>query len=168
MYECGARSADEAGQILHNQCFYLSLAAALRNDLQSDPAAALRLKRLFEAAVRLVRGAHFGLQDEAGAFADFLADAMTSHAHLRHRTVAVFNSVEGSVTFYRDPVTVNPASSVVGLFYTVRHYQWIRWGDPALLAGDLTRALLAPAPGAGAIPHVLVDAAPPALVDLVD
>ena len=168
MYECGARSADDAGQVLYNQCFYLSLAAALRNDLHPDPVAALRLKRLFEAAVRLVRGAQFDLQDEAGAFADFLADAMTSHARLRHRTVAVFNSVEGSVTLYRDPVTVNPVSPVVGLYFTEGHYQWIRWGVPAPSAGDLTRALLAPAPGAGAILHVLIDAAPPALVDIED
>ena len=102
--ECSATGLRDEGAQAANQCFYLSLSAAITEEPASIAATALRLKRTLEAAVRLVRGEASVGDESLGAFAYFLADGMTSLPSLRSRTVAVFHGEEGSVQLFRSPL----------------------------------------------------------------
>ena len=168
LLDCGATNPAAEGQPLLNQCFYLSLAAAIRGDGSADGITALRLKYLFESAVRLVRGEHYDLQAAHGSFADFLVAGMTSYLPLRSRTVVVISGDSGTVEIYRSPVTADPTSPAVALLYAAEHYQWVRWPGPGPTAGDLIRALLDPGAGHPQVPHTFTDALPPAIVELDD
>ena len=168
LQECGATNLAPEGSLLLNQCFYLSLAAGIRGDGSADGTTALHLKYLFEAAVRLVRGDHYDLQAEHGSFAYFLVAGMTSYLPLRSRTVIVVSGDSGSVEIYRSPVTADPASPAIGLFYAADHYQWVRWPGTGPTAGDLIRALLDPGEGHAQVPHTFTDALPPVIVELDD
>jgi len=170
-YECGARGEDEVGRGINNQCFYLSLAAAVRGTGEADARLALRLKRLFEASVRLVRGAHYDLQADAGAYADFLAPALTSYSPLRSRAVAVIDGEAGSIQVYRAPATLDPDSPVLALFFSNAHYQWVRWEGGGPTAAALASACYGPGPpGAplAPVPHLELEATPPVLIILDD
>ena len=100
-----------------NQCFYLSLSAAVTALPEGIAHTALRLKRTLEAAVRLVRGEEGVQDDQLGAFADFLEDGMTSHPTLCRRTIAVFDGAQGSVRLIRSPTHWCRDSPVIALLY---------------------------------------------------
>jgi len=132
---------------------------------------ALRLKRLFEAAVRLVRGAGYALHTEHGAYADFLAPALTSYPPLRHRAVAVIDGERGDIQVYRAPPTANPDTTVLALFFQHTHYQWVRWDGQGPTMAALAQACGNPgATGENLAPvaYIELEATPPAIITLDD
>ena len=173
LFECGATSRDERGQPVHNQCFYLSLAAATAPAEGAIATTAYAFKRRIEAAVLLSRGANYPLEADEGAFADFLEDGMSSVGALHSRAVAVAEATTGGVTLYSVPGALDATAPVILLWYTPGHYQLIRWNPPAGQSmprpGPFGQSLShtpGPRPRPGPVPHTLVDARPPALVDL--
>ena len=168
LYECGATGQDERGQPLHNQCFYLSLAAATCPDEGAIATTAYAFKRRIEAAVLLSRGANYPLEADEGAFADFLENGMTSVAALHNRAVAVADSTSGGVIVYSSPAMLDTSAPVILLWHTPGHYQLIKWRphppqeQSSPRHGPLSHHLSHPA----YVPHMLVDARPPALIDL--
>ena len=172
LFECGATGVGERGQPVHNQCFYLSLAAATCPNEGDIATTAYTFRRRIEAAVLLSRGPNYPLEAEEGAFADFLEDGMTSVSALHSRAVAVADATTGGVTIYT-PAVLDTAAPVILLWYTPGHYQLIRWNPPAGQSmprpGPFGQSLShtpGPRPRPGPVPHTLVDARPPALVDL--
>jgi len=131
-----------------------------------------RLKRLFEAAARLHRGANYQLQADRGAFADFLQTGMTSYAPLRDRAVAIINGEAGYVEIYRAAATLNPNARLLALYFSSAHYQWLRWCGPGPTMAEFTQACqpagAAAAPPQNQVPLVLMDAIPPVIVELDD
>ena len=168
LFECGAMGIDERGQPVHNQCFYLSLAAATCQDEGAIATTAYAFKRRIEAAVLLTRGAHYPLEAEEGAYADFLEDGMTSVGALHSRAVAVADAATGGVTLYAAPEVLDTSAQVILLRHTPGHYQLIKWRPHP------PQEQTAPRPGPFGhrlshpvyVPHTLVDARPPALIDL--
>eukprot|EP00928_Gymnodinium_smaydae_P025865 TRINITY_DN20481_c0_g1_i1.p1 TRINITY_DN20481_c0_g1~~TRINITY_DN20481_c0_g1_i1.p1 ORF type:complete len:420 (+),score=108.51 TRINITY_DN20481_c0_g1_i1:110-1261(+) len=83
-HDLGVMNTDESGQVMINQCFYLSIAHSylgLESTPESVSALALRLKRAVETAVLAVRPG-WAMEDSSGseamAFADFLPIAMAA------------------------------------------------------------------------------------------
>ena len=172
LFECGATGVDERGQPVHNQCFYLSLAAATCPNEGAIAATAYAFKRRIEAAVLLARGANYPLEAEEGAFADFLEDGMTSVGALSSRAVAVADATTGGITIYTAPALLFTAAPVILLWHTPGHYQLIRWNPPAgqdkPRPGPFGQSLAHPPGGEESpVPHTLVDARPPVLLDLI-
>jgi len=118
-----------------------------------------------------VRGPGYELQAEHGAYADFLAAALTSYQPLRQRAVAVIDGDVGSIQVYRAPATVDPDSPVLALYFQQAHYQWLRWEG----AGPTTEALAHACqhPGGqgepdGHVPYLELEASPPVIIELDD
>ena len=156
---------------MHNQCFYLSLAAATCSHEGAIATTAYSYKRRIEAAVLLSRGAHYPLQADEGAFADFLEDGMSSVAALHSRAVAVADSSTGGVTLYSAPAVLDTSAPVILLWHTPGHYRLIRWcppeEQPMPRPGPFGQRLSYPPGRAGfPVPAYFVDVKPPALVDL--
>ena len=166
VYECGSTLPAQAGTSLLNQCFYLSLSAAISAQPEGIAYTALRLKRTLEAAVRLVRGEEGVQDDQLGAFADFLEDGMTSHPTLCRRTIAVFDGEQGSVRLIRSPTHWCRDSPVIALLYTPGHYRWIKWPSPGPSTGALIEALAAPPGGLPAVAEIQLDARPPVMINI--
>ena len=166
VHECASTAADESGSLLLNQCFYLSLSAAVVAQPEEVAATALRLKRTLEAAVRLVRGEASMLDNSLGAYADFLEDGMTSHPLLCRRTIAVFDGESGSVRVVRSPALWSRDAPVIALLYTPGHYRWIRWSSGSPPTGALIAALAAPPAPHQAVAEIQIDARPPVLMDI--
>ena len=166
VHECGSIAADEAGSPLFNQCFYMSLSAAVVTQPEEVAATALRLKRTLEAAVRLVREEASMLDNSLGAYADFLEDGMTSHPLLCRRTIAVFDGESGSVRVVRSPALWSRDAPVIALLYTPGHYRWIRWSSGSPSTGALLAALAAPPAPHQAVAEIQIDARPPVLIDV--
>ena len=156
---------------MHNQCIYLSLAAATEPVEGAIATTACAFKRRIEAAVLLSRGANYPLEADEGAFADFLEDGMSSVGALHSRTVAVADAATGGVTLYSAPEVLNTSAPVILLWHTPGPYQLIRWcppeGQPMPRPGPFGLRLSQP-PGREdtPVPHTLIDAKPPALIDL--
>ncbi len=171
LFECGATGQDERGQPVHNQCFYLSLAAATCPDEGAMATTAYAFKRRIEAAVLLSRAANYPLEADEGAFADFLEDGMSSVGALHSRAVAVAEATTGGVTLYSVPGVLDTTAPVILLWHTPGHYQLIKWcppqGQSLPRPGPFSQRLSQP-PGREdtPVPHTLVDAKPPALIDL--
>ena len=111
--DVGATNRNEQGELMYNQCFYLSLARAfLREDdgkggeaedgvLQST---ALHFKRVVEAAVLRVHPewADSQVGEDLQAFSDFLFYVLNgSNALLSEMAIAIFDSTSGGVEIYR-------------------------------------------------------------------
>ena len=156
---------------MHNQCFYMSLAAATCADPGTIATTAYAFKRRIEAAVLLSRGAHFPLEAQDGEFADFLDDGISSVAALHNRAVAVADSTTGGVIVYSSPAVLDTAAPVILLWHTPGHYQLIRWnppaGQPPPRPGPFSQRLSHPPGHAGTtVAHTLIDVCPPVLIDL--
>ena len=100
-----------------------------------------------------------------------MADGMSSVAALHSRAVAVADATTGGVTIYT-PAVLDTAAPVILLWYTPGHYQLIRWYPPAGQAmprpGPFGQSLAHPPGGEESpVPHTLVDARPPVLLDLI-
>jgi len=171
LLECGAIGRDDQGEPLYNQCFYLSLAAATSPDHGAIASTAFTYKRRMEAAVLLSRGPNYPLQAEAGAFADFLEDGVSSIAALHNRAVAVADAVTGGVTLYSAPAVLDTSSTVILLWHTPGHYQLIRWcppvGQPMARPGPFGQSLSHPPGSEVGVTHFLVEVRPPALLDIL-
>ena len=171
LYECGATGRDISGRPLSNQCFYLCLAAATSVDPGALATTAYEYKQRIEAAVLLSRGAHFPLEAEDGAFADFLEDGMSSVAALHHRAVAVADATSGGVIVYSSPAVLDTLAPVILLWHTPGHYQLIQWnppaGQPRPRPGPFGERLDHP-PGHEDAPvaHTLIVVRPPVFIDL--
>ncbi len=121
-------------------------------------------------AVLLSRGANYPLEAAEGAFANFRADVMSSVGAFHSRAVAVTDATTGGVTLYTAPAGLDTSAPVILLWHTPGHYQLIRWsppaGQPMPRPGPFGQSLSHP-PGREdtPVPHTLVDAKPPALID---
>ena len=96
---------------------------------------------------------------------------MSSVGALASRAVAVADATTGGVTIYTAPAVLDTAAPVILLWHTPGHYQLIRWNPPAgqsMPRPDPFGQSLSHHPGGddSPVPHTLVDARPPALLDL--
>lgn len=131
--ECGATNKNERGEIIYNQCFYLSLSSSYLGSFQRDllSETALNLKRLIEAAVLAINADWEGKRvgEDVQAFSDFLYFALGSCAMLSELAVAVFDSCSGCVEIYvgRDfPSRGRQAeqrSNLLTILYVPGHYR---------------------------------------------
>ena len=120
------------------------------------------LRTNIESAVRAAQP-DFASEDflgqEVGAFADFLIWGLTAHPRLRRRTVAIYDSTEGSCQIYRSPHHIDRTLPVLALWYTPDHYQWLRFAPPGLRLIPL-RALHRQGPANfPRVPDLVMDAA---------
>merc|ERR1719443_1101305 len=102
--ELGATNRNELGEIIYNQCFYLSLA---RSYLDTDSKSSLRdtalsLKRAIESAVLSEHADWAGerVGEDVQAFSDFLVFVLGTDALFSELGVAIFDSVAGGVEVY--------------------------------------------------------------------
>lgn len=102
--ECGATNTNETGELIYNQCFYLSLARTYlaQDDRQAIKDAALNFKRAIEAAVLAEHADWAGerVGEDVQAFSDFLVFVLGSDALFSELGVAIFDSVAGGVEVY--------------------------------------------------------------------
>lgn len=99
--DMGSTNTNERGELIQNQCFYLSIAKSyLRAVAAADSLVretALHLKRVIEAAVLKAnphwRGESVG--EHLEAFSDFLFFVISSNALLSELVVLIFDSVSG-------------------------------------------------------------------------
>lgn len=105
--DVGSTNHNEQGALMHNQCFYLSLAKSYlrgrdhaRAELEST---ALFFKRVVEAAVLAAHPDWGGerVGEDVQAFSDFLFFVLDSNALMSELAVAIFDSVSGGVEVYR-------------------------------------------------------------------
>jgi len=107
--DLGATNRNESGEVIYNQCFYLSLARAFLRDEGEPPPSlvgetALHFKRVIETAVLRAHPewAETQVGEDLQAFSDFLFYVIGgSNAMLSELAVAVFDSVSGGVEVYR-------------------------------------------------------------------
>eukprot|EP00928_Gymnodinium_smaydae_P043979 TRINITY_DN29374_c0_g1_i1.p1 TRINITY_DN29374_c0_g1~~TRINITY_DN29374_c0_g1_i1.p1 ORF type:complete len:495 (-),score=118.10 TRINITY_DN29374_c0_g1_i1:11-1495(-) len=144
--DLGASNQNEGGQLVTNQCFYLSLAASyLGVDAAAPPApslhdggpvlllheTALHLKRVIEAAVLRAHPEWAGSRvgEEVQAFSDFLFFVLDSPTLLSELAVAIFDAESGFVEVYcgkgyrqgrSDPEL---RANCLTIRYTPGHYQ---------------------------------------------
>uniref|UniRef100_A0A7S1A955 Uncharacterized protein n=1 Tax=Noctiluca scintillans TaxID=2966 RepID=A0A7S1A955_NOCSC len=140
--DLGVVNTDEHGNVLLNQCFYLSIARCYLGHTASEDVSglALHLKRAIEANVLATRPAWAaGIDDESGtpmAFADFLPIMM--HAEdanlVAELAVCILDSVAGHVEVYLGPKyadmdAATKERNLILLWYTPGHYQCIVCDD---------------------------------------
>eukprot|EP00929_Paragymnodinium_shiwhaense_P025683 TRINITY_DN15469_c0_g1_i2.p1 TRINITY_DN15469_c0_g1~~TRINITY_DN15469_c0_g1_i2.p1 ORF type:complete len:278 (-),score=70.71 TRINITY_DN15469_c0_g1_i2:282-1115(-) len=106
--DVGSRNLNESGDMLNNQCFYLSIARSWLADAAKNGGllvrdSALQLKREIETSVLKERGEN-GRRDigeEAEAYTDFLASALCGEAAFASElAIAVFVSAAGALEAY--------------------------------------------------------------------
>jgi len=145
VHDAGARNRNESGRIIHNQCFYLSLARGwLGHNASKDHIfeLALRLKRAIEAAVIAERPSwRQEVGEEALAFADFLPIAMKAgqgesavRNFLAELAVCIFDAAAGYVEVYLGPTYASldkgkRSRRLVLLWFTPGHYQCLVHND---------------------------------------
>jgi len=156
-HDLGVKNTDEAGTVLTNQCFYLSIAYAYLGhlvDASQVSSLALCLKRAIETAVLGQRPGWAGVGDEgegaeqAMAFADFLPLAMHCSggggSEDQPRTpnltaelvICILDSVQGHVEVFIGPKyesldQESKAQNLILLWYTPGHYQCLVCDDTA-------------------------------------
>ena len=130
----GATNRNESGELMYNQCFYLSLACSyLRGQytLAALQDIALHLKRVVEAAVLRAHPEWAGsvVGDNVQAFSDFLFFVLATHEMLSELAFAIFDSVSGGVEVFRGrhhppggPVAVQ-AANLLTVEYVPGHYR---------------------------------------------
>jgi hypothetical protein len=134
--DVGATNHNEKGEMMYNQCFYLSLARSYlhgrnlqRPELERT---ALHFKRVVEAAVLSAHPDWGGQRvgEDVQAFSDFLVYALGSNPLMSQLTVAIFESVGGWVEVYKGSQYPNDPSSetqqranLLVLKYVPGHYQ---------------------------------------------
>ena len=120
--DVGATNKNENGDIMYNQCFYLSLARSfLRDDGKGNAPArpviaetALHFKRVVEAAVLRAHPEWADTQvgEDLQAFSDFLFYVLNgANALLSELAIAVFDSTSGGVELYRGLHYPDPSST---------------------------------------------------------
>ena len=121
--DVGATNKNERGELMYNQCFYLSLSRAfLRDDGHGgEPArtviadTALHFKRVVEAAVLRAHPEWADTQvgEDLQAFSDFLFYVLNgSNALLSELAIAVFDTTSGGVELYRGVHHPDPSAGV--------------------------------------------------------
>lgn len=134
--DCGATNRNERGQVMYNQCFYLSLARSFlrgrRHERSELEKTALHFKRVVEAAVLSAHPDWGGerVGEDVQAFSDFLFFVLDSNALLSDLAVAIFDSVSGGVEIYKGEQYPSKAGSdmaqrenLLVLKYVPGHYQ---------------------------------------------
>lgn len=145
--DAGATNRNEDGRLIHNSCFYLSLAvsylwgigALSHTDayrMEEDPAllfllqdTALQLKRTIEAAVvkahpEWLLAGHVG--EDVQAFADFLLYSLESPSLLSEWAVVIFDTTSGYVDVYQGKyynAKEGSQANTITLRYEPGHYQ---------------------------------------------
>lgn len=133
--DVGSVNHNEQGEVMRNQCFYLSLARSYlrghgykKQELEST---ALHFKRVVEAAV-LASHPDWGgnrVGEDVQAFSDFLFFVLDSNALVAELAVAIFDSVSGGVEIYRGSQYPGPdkepeqRANLLVLKYVPGHYQ---------------------------------------------
>lgn len=131
--DVGTTNRNERGEVMRNQCFYLSLARSYlrghgyqQKELQST---ALHFKRVVEAAV-LASHPDWGgnrVGEDVQAFSDFLFFVLNSNALVAELAVAIFDSVSGGVEIYRGAQypekEERQRANLLVLKYVPGHYQ---------------------------------------------
>ena len=144
--DAGAINRNERNEIIHNSCFYLSLATSylwgigalsFQNDASEKDEdellvgeTALQLKRTIEAAV-VKAHPEWVLQGKVGeevqAFSDFLVYTLDSHTLLSDWAITVFDATSGFCDIYKGRNYKNQTSSMksntITLRYIPGHYQ---------------------------------------------
>lgn len=134
--DVGTTNRNERGEIMRNQCFYLSLARSYLRDRElAKPeleSTALHFKRVVEAAVLSTHPDWGGerVGEDVQAFSDFLLFVLGSNALLSELAVAIFDSASGGVEVYKGeqypskPGTVaEQRANLLFLNYVPGHYQ---------------------------------------------
>merc|ERR1719410_760720 len=147
--DAGAINRNERNEIIHNSCFYLSLATSYlwgigalslynsennSNEKEEDELlvgeTALLLKRTIEAAV-VKAHPEWVLQgmvgEEVQAFSDFLVYTLDSHTHLSEWAIVVFDATSGFCDIFKGRNYENQKSmtqsNTITLRYIPGHYQ---------------------------------------------
>jgi len=134
--DVGTTNRNEQGEVMRNQCFYLSLARSYlrgrdhqRAELENT---ALHFKRVVESAVLSSHPDWGGerVGEDVQAFSDFLFFVLGSNALLSELAVAIFDSVSGGVEVYmgehypKGPGSeVEQSANLLVLKYVPGHYQ---------------------------------------------
>eukprot|EP00747_Dinoflagellata_sp_TGD_P208243 gnl/TRDRNA2_/TRDRNA2_81757_c0_seq2.p1 gnl/TRDRNA2_/TRDRNA2_81757_c0~~gnl/TRDRNA2_/TRDRNA2_81757_c0_seq2.p1 ORF type:complete len:369 (+),score=77.70 gnl/TRDRNA2_/TRDRNA2_81757_c0_seq2:354-1460(+) len=135
--DMGAINRNEKGELMYNQCFYLSLARSYlgggrdAKDKEALQDTALLLKRVIEAAVLEAHPDWGGnrVGEDIQAFSDFLFFVLGSNALLSEVSVAIFDSVTGGVEIYTGRSFPGPdreaeqRSNLLTVQYMPGHYQ---------------------------------------------
>ena len=132
MMECGMTVEGPSGERTQNQCFYLSLAAAVRSPGEPLQDIANDIRVRIENAVRTARPswqeADF-LGQEVGVFADFLIWGLQHAPRLRGRAVAVYDGRTGTCEVFRPPQLASRRDPILAVWYSGAHYRWVQWGS---------------------------------------
>ena len=121
-----------SGERTQNQCFYLSLAAAVRTPGEPLQDIANDIRVRIENAVRTARPswqeADF-LGQEVGVFADFLIWGLQHAPKLRGRAMAVYDGRTGTCEVFRPPQLASRRDPILAVWYSGAHYRWVQWGS---------------------------------------
>lgn len=132
--DVGSVSLNERGELMHNQCFYLSIARSYLGAGYSKATVqetALFFKRVIEAAVLASHPDWGGTRvgEDVQAFSDFLFFVLDTQGLLSELSVAVFDSVSGGVEIYRgknypgDGRVQEQRANMLMVRYEPGHYQ---------------------------------------------
>lgn len=134
--DVGATNRNEQGNLMYNQCFYLSLACSMLAAEEKSPSeeqvkhTGLLLKRMIEAGVLAAHpdwaGSRVG--EDVQAFSDFLFFVLGEQSMLADFSVAVFDSVSGGVEIYqgrsyKDQEVEDHRTNLLLVNYVPGHYQ---------------------------------------------